>query len=237
MSIHYDHVALADTTGSIVFIRTLGALAAFKHGKALKWYGSGVGAHKLKRSFSYLLAHRDHPVSRERLIEIAKANAIVSGIRMMLRHWGLDDVLHPLDRRVVLMSHQSWSTDTDRLEQHLEAAQHCRSKNDLPGLLSALNQAEKLCAGDYLPDYDAQPEYSLESAEVRWRQCQKETLRAVAEARLAYHDHSLCAAAIAAAVRAIRFDQDNPDSYLFAAAIARRCGNEGLARLYELRAP
>lgn len=236
MSTCSDHVPIHDIPSSVVVVRTLGALVATRNQKTLKWEGSGVGGRKLKCAFSYLLAHRGNPVSREALIAIARASAVVSGLRRMFHFWGIDDALQQIDHCVVLVEHGCLVTDTDRLEQYLEAAQRYRSQNNLPCLLRALGQAEKLCSGEYLPRYDATPEYSIEVAAARWRECQKKTLRATAEARVDSGDHSLCAAAIGAAIGAIRFDLENPDSYWFVASIARRCGNEGVARLYELRA-
>lgn len=236
MSACCDYAPLETDTGAVVCVYTLGTLEAAKNGKRLGWYGSGVGACQLKRGFSYLLAKRDSLVSREVLIEVAGTDNIVSGLGIMLHHWKIDSALQRRDRKVMLVTDRSWISDADHLEHLLLEAQQCERDGDRLGQLEALRQVERLCKGTYLPEYDAPPEYSIGYAVAFWHQRQKDALCATAEACSSSPDPIDRATAISAAQRAVDFDPDNPEAYLFAAKVARRCNNEALARSYEREA-
>ena len=133
----------------------------------------------------------------------------------------------------MLVRHKSWYTDGDRLEELLHQAAQLDASGDLVGRLELLDQIEPLCGGRFLPDYDSVPEYSIEDKVVFWQLRQKEALQTLAQARIATNDPHLSAPALRAAVRAFRFDPENPTAYQFAADVARRGGHEERARHYE----
>lgn len=215
-----------------VYIRTLGAFEATKHAARLTWKGAGVGAEKLRNGFAHVIAKRDKLVRRETLIDLTGTHNIVSGIKTMLRNWEMDTAFHLHDRCVMLTRDQSWFTDGDYLEDLLLQALQLETCGDLVGRLAVLDEAELLCGGPFLPEYDSVPEYMIDEQVAFWQLRQKEALQTVAMARLAAEDSRLCASALRAAVQAIRFDAENPSAYQFAAAVARRCGNENRARHY-----
>lgn len=225
-----------------VYLRTLGMLEAYVHRARVAWKGAGAGANQLKRSVSLLIARRDQPVSREVLIEVAHsrtlkgARNVISGIKHMLHEWGMGTALTIHDLSVTLRKHSSWSTDTDRLGWLLDTAEHCLLLHDHAGRLAALEAAEPLCGGRYLPIYDAVPEYSIDDEMAYWQMRQRDALQQLALVRLATNDGRLYAQAVRVAIRAIQFDPESAEAHQFVADIARRCGYEDVARRYELKA-
>ena len=233
MSIGCESTVMFPPTLQAVYIRTLGAYEATRDAVQLNWQGAGVGARKLQRGLSHLLAKRDQLVGREVLIELTETRNIVSGIKTMLCRWGMKPAFDLRSLNVILMRHTSWYTDGDRLEELLKRATQLEASGDLAGRLAVLEQIEPLCGGRFLPDYDSVPEYSIDDEVAFWQLRQKEALQTLAWARIATNDPHLCAPALRAAVRALRFDPENPTAYQFAADIARRGSHEARARHYE----
>lgn len=215
-----------------VYIRTLGAFEATKQAARLTWKGAGVGAEKLRNGLGHVIAKRDKLVRRETLIDLTGTHNIVSGIKTMLRSWDMDTAFDVRDRCVMLTRNHSWYTDCDYLEDLLLQATQLEVCGDVMGRLAVLDQAEALCGGRFLPEYDSVPEYAIDEHVDFWQLRQKEILQTVAIARLDVQNSRLGAFALRAAVQAIRFDAENPTAYQFAADVARRCGNENRARHY-----
>lgn len=232
----HDHVLEPLHPPSTVYIRTLGDFDAKKYQLRLPWIGAGVGGLQLRCGLAHLIAKRDRPVCRDVLYELTRARNIVSGIAKMLSAWGMADALELNRLNIVLRRHSTWTTDTDELSPTLQLAQQLKATGDTKAYIAALTYVEELCGGRYMPNYDSIPEYNIDEEADYWQQRQKIALRQVALAWLELETPELHARALSAAIRAIAHDRDNPESYIFVAEIARRCGNEALARQYEREA-
>ena len=226
-----------------VFIKTLGVFESWVDHTEAIWKGCGAGAGQLKRALALLIARRDQPVRREVVLEVAGGYAlkgarnVIPGLRKMLHSWGIEIALTLNKLSITLHRHALWQTDGDRIDRQFALAHAAMGAGDAGGALASLDAVEDLCGGLYLPIYDSPPEYAIDDMVDYWQQRQKETLQLLARVRVTTGDPRQHAPAMRAAARALRFDRENPASYLFAAQIARQCGNEERARSYERLAP
>lgn len=224
-----------------VFIKTLGHFQVTVHKQLATWKGGAAGARQLKRALAYLVAHRDRPVRREILIDVAggrrscRATYVIRGIRAMLQDWQMSEALTVEPATISLRRHPTWHTDTDLLETYYEQARDLRRSGRHREALQALQAAEPLCDGEYLPVLDGIPEHTPFGEMAYWSNLQKRVLRLLTCLCVRMPTLPVREQALRFAGRLISLDPYDLRSYRLAACVARKCGNEGLARMFEDR--
>lgn len=222
-----------------VYVRTLGGFGVLVDAQPVGCQLRGIGAPQMRLPLGYLIARRDQPIRREVLIEIARRRSdhpprhVFPALVRLLNSWDMAAALTVNDESITLRRHPIWGTDTDALQRLWQAAAALQADGAQLQALAALQQAERLCGGAYMPFYDALPEYAITGEVDFWQEMQKHVLLELAEMHLARTSAYSCAEALRGAGRAVEIDQRNPATCLAAAAIARRCGNQARARFYE----
>jgi hypothetical protein len=189
-----------------------------------------------------LIARRDQPICRDVLLEIARRRSdypprqVLSALVRLLNSWDMAAALAIDASSIMLRRHPIWGTDTDALKQLWDLATTAQSSGEQGQALVALQQAERLCGGTYMPFYDSLPDYAITGTVDRWQEMQKNVLLQLATLYLGLNHPYPCTEAQDAAGRAVVIDQWNPATCLAAADIARRCGNLARARFYEKKA-
>jgi len=197
---------------------------------------------------AYLIARTGSPIQRDVLIEVAGGRGkrppehVIPGLKNMLKHWGMGDALQQRGSTFILKPTDSWRTDTDELVELFEDAKAEEAEGHHESAIALLKQAQErdLCTpdADYLPTFDAVPDYSMIIQQKReeWANYQANVLRRLAELGLKMTDRASWDLAASTARLVVRFDPENPESFLLVAKAEEHRGNLTSAREYRNKA-
>lgn len=226
----------ASVTHPHVYVRTLGLFHVQIQFMATTWYGGGLGARQLQSGAMYLFARPDTWVALRELIPsraAARPNYVVTGVAQLFTRWGLKDAIERDDERLMLRKHPLWQSDTLELEA---ALQHVRRVPTLADRLAILEPAVALCQGAFMHAFDANPLFSLSDQQVQWDITQCLLINDFCRACLATADVYRYRQALFYAQHAMQLELEDKETYLLAAAAAKRLRMAQTAVWYTQRA-
>lgn len=232
------------TLRPLVYIRTLGTIAARVGERVPTLKGNGAGQHQLRRQLGWLVGHCNLPVSwrtlrqvaggQERTDPLVRPFYMVTGLIQMLRRWSLGAALMQGNKQLTLVPHAAWGTDTDELSALVEAAETAQLLGDMEGALATLERAALHCGHLFLAELvePLPPTHALRAQASYWTGMQRETLHQLARLCLATGNQVRARQALATAKRVIALDGRGRLDFYLAAETAEACGKPFVAAQY-----